>query len=359
MTTAHVHTLLLADDHAVVRAGIRKALEDMPEIVIVDEVGDGPSLFAALERHTPDLLLIDITMPGFDPLVDTGVIRSRYPNTRILVVSAYDDDVYVQGLFRIGVDGYHLKDQPLSDLRLAVQRVLRGEKWVCAPLLERLLTYASTQPHTPGAHHLSPRQKDILRLLDEGLDNQSIARRLNLSVKTVENHLTRIYRLLGVNSRVEAINLLRRHPYLLQHPPEQTRASPAREMSSVASGQLSVLVVDDNPRYRRQLHQMIVRAAPQVGVYEAETIEEAVDIVRNRHPALAFVDVILRGQDGIRCVRQIRAIAPDMRLVLISAYPDREFHRQGIEAGAIAFVDKKDLDLNTLRHILEDAMSTA
>lgn len=358
MSTRKAHTLLLADDHTVVRAGIRKALEDLSDITIVEEVGDGPSLFAALERHHPDLLLIDIAMPAFDPLNDIRVIRSRYPETRILVVSAYDDDVYVQGLFRIGVDGYHLKDQPLSDLRLAVQRVLRGEKWVCGPLLEKLLTYASIHTDRPAAHHLSPRQKEILRLLDEGLDNQSIARRLNLSVKTVENHLTRIYRLLGVNSRVEAINLLRRHPYVLQQGPERLHTLLPLETRSVASEQFSVLVVDDNPRYRRQLHYMIVRAVPQVEVYEAESIEEAMTIVRAKQPALAFVDVILRGQDGIRCVRQLKALAPTMRLVLISAYPDREFHRQGLEAGAIAFVDKKDLDLTTLRHILEDALST-
>lgn len=353
------YTLLLADDHAVVRAGIRKALEDMPNISVVEEVEDGPSLFAALERYVPDLLLIDITMPDFAPIEDTRAIRARYPHLRILVLSAYDDDVYVQGLFRIGIDGYHLKDQPLNDLRLAVQRVLQGEKWVCAPLLEKLLTYAGIRSESPASRPLSSRQKEILRLLDEGLDNQSIARRLSLSVKTVENHLTRIYRLLGVTNRIEAINLLRKHPEIVHLQPENVFSSSFRDTVPAAAGHLAVLVVDDNPRYRRRLHQMIVRAAPRVKVYEAESSAKAEEIVRTKQLDLAFVDVILRGDDGIRCVRHIRAIAPNIRVVLISAYPDREFHRQGIQAGAIAFVDKKDLNLSTLRHILEDAMSTA
>ncbi|NPA92001.1 MAG: response regulator transcription factor [Chloroflexi bacterium] len=354
-----VHTLLLADDHAVVRAGIRKALEGMPFLRIIGEVGDGPSLFAALEDQTPDLLLIDITMPGFDPLEDTAVIRQRYPHMRILVVSAYDDDVYVQGLFRIGVDGYHLKDQPLKDLRLAVERVLQGERWVCAPLLDKLIRYVGAGETSPVPLSLTPRQRDILRLLYEGLDNQRIARRLNLSVKTVENHLTRLYRQLGVTNRLEAVQFVHRHPYLIygtQTPPAQT-AVPVSEPPPAE--RVVVLIVDDNARYRRQLHHMILRVHPQAQVHEAENIADAVQIARRVQPHLAFVDVILRGENGIRCVRQIKAVSPDSRVVLISAYPDREFHRLGVAAGAVAFLDKKDLDMNTLRQIVEDAAASS
>src|SRR4029079_17627046 len=109
-------------------------------------------------------------------------------------------------------DGYHLKDQPLSDLRLAVQRVVAGERWVCSPLVEKLLHYHSAaQPAQP----LTARQRDILRCLQEGLDNQAIARRTGLSIKTVENHLTRLYRQINVQSRLEAFNYLNQHPGLL------------------------------------------------------------------------------------------------------------------------------------------------
>jgi DNA-binding NarL/FixJ family response regulator len=119
------------------------------------------------------------------------------------VVSAYDDDVYVQGLLGVGVNGYHLKDQPLSDLRLAVQRVLAGERWVSSPLIDKLISYG--EPCAP-ALTLTTRQREILELLQEGLDNQSIARNTGLSVKTIENHLTRIYRQLNVQSRLEAVH---------------------------------------------------------------------------------------------------------------------------------------------------------
>ena len=112
--------ILLADDHAVVRAGIRNVVNELEDITIVAEVGDGSTLFAELERHRPDCLLIDVSMPDFDPIAAITRVRKEYPQMKILVISAYDDDVYVQGLLGAGVNGYHLKDQPLSDLQLAV-----------------------------------------------------------------------------------------------------------------------------------------------------------------------------------------------------------------------------------------------
>ena len=120
--------ILLADDHAVVRSGICNALRGVPNLAVVDEVGDGPTLFDALARLEPDCLLIDVAMPQFEPISAIRRIRASYPEMKILVISAYDDDVYVQGLLSAGVDGYHLKDQPLDDLRLAVQRILAGER---------------------------------------------------------------------------------------------------------------------------------------------------------------------------------------------------------------------------------------
>jgi len=145
--------VLLADDHAVVRAGIRNALNELPGLEIVGEVGDGPALLAALARTQPDCLLIDVTMPDFEPVATIGQIRERFSTMKILVVSAYDDDVYVQGLLGAGVDGYHLKDQPLDDLRLAVQRVLAGERWISSPLLDKLVHLCTIRQR----RHLRPR----------------------------------------------------------------------------------------------------------------------------------------------------------------------------------------------------------
>ena len=349
MNKIHV---LLADDHALVRAGIRNALQELPNLEIVCEVGDGPALCAALETIQPDLLLVDLTMPDFKPLSAIRQIHTHYPKMRILIISAYDDDVYVRGLLGIGVDGYHLKDQPLSDLKLAVQRVLAGERWISSPLLDKLVRY--TGPAAPPS--LTPRQRDLLRLLQQGLDNQSIAQQLDLSIKTVENHLTRLYRRLDVQSRLEAVNYVMQHPEILGVPGRQTALRSSLPRRPDQPSQFALLLVDDSDRYRAQLQRMIGRAYPQAMIYEADTVEEAVRLADSLKPLLIFVDVILGNEDGIHCTRRLKALSPDSRVVLISAYPDREFHRLGLEAGATAFLDKKDLDVAAVQHIIEDIL---
>jgi len=345
--------ILLADDHAVVRAGLRNALKELPDLEIIGEVGDGPALFAALNQVQPDCLLIDVTMPDFEPVAAIRQIRERYPAMRILVVSAYDDDVYVHGLLAAGVDGYHLKDQPLSDLQLAVQRVLAGERWVSSPLLDKLVRYTDAASSSPP---LTTRQRDILCLLQQGLDNQTIAHRLGLSVKTVENHLTRLYRHLKVQSRLEAVNYLMQHPEILALA-RQTVATSATLPETTVRERVTMLLVDDSVRYRRQLRRMVGKICPRAVIYEAENIGEALNLTQRVAPQLILVDVVLGEEDGISCTRRIKARAPASRIVLISAYPDREFHRLGLEAGAVAFLDKKDLDAATLRQILDDLLA--
>lgn len=345
-------SLLLVDDHAVVRAGIRNALENLPDISIMDELGDGKALFEFLSQRQPDCLLIDVTMPNFEPIRDIGIIHGTYPEMKILVVSAYDDDVYVQGLLGIGVDGYHLKDQPLSDLRLAVQRVLNGEKWVSSRLVDRLVRFRGQQ--TPEIPQLTTRHRDILRLLHKGFDNRNIALELDLSVKTIENHLTRLYKQLNVRSRLEAANYVMQHPAILATKGSELHNTQPTIHRSPTPESRTILVVDDNARYRHQLMKMIGAINPQVLLYEAENIEQAITFAQRVKPRLALVDVVLGDENGIHCVQQIRKVSSRSRIILFSAYPDSEFHRQGLEAGAVAFLDKKNLDSASLRQILDD-----
>jgi DNA-binding NarL/FixJ family response regulator len=354
----HKTRVLLADDHAVVRAGIGKALSEIDSLEIVGEVGDGPALFDALARLCPDILLVDMAMPDFAAMADVRQIRTAYPTLKILVVSAYDDDAYVIGLLDAGVNGYHLKDQPLSDLRLAVQRVLAGERWLSSPLVDKLLRRQTQHAATPSLPHLTARQHDLLRLLRQGYDNAAIARAMKLSVKTVENHLTRLYRQLGVNSRLEAVAYAVAHPDVLvvigDEAAQSDKSLPAENKS------LRVLLVDDNARYRSQLRRMMGKAYEQSLIYEADSTKEAVRLAGQHSIQLALVDVVLGHveENGIRCARRLRALCPQVRVVLISAYPDREFHRQGLDAGAVAFLDKKDLDVATLRQVVDDLITS-
>lgn len=348
MQTAAIRTVL-ADDHAVVRAGIANALRELENITIVAELGDGGSLVATLLEQRPDLLVTDVTMPNFEPIIGVQRIRAMFPDLKILVVSAYDDDVYVQGLLGAGVDGYHLKDQPLGDLRLAVQRILAGERWICSPLVDKLVR---AREQAPAAQTFTLRQRELLRCLHEGLDNQAIARRMGLSVKTVENHLTRLYRQLHVQSRLEAVNYLIQNPVVFGSLGDSPDVMVPRQHS-----QQALMIVDDNLRYRTQMRKMVTKSFPQVQIFEAENIAAAQRVTSMALPNLALVDVVLGDESGIECARAIKAIAPEIRIVLISAYPDREFHRLGIEAGAIALLDKKDLNAAALREVIEDLLA--
>jgi len=344
---------LLADDHAIVRAGIRKTIEEIPEIEVVADVGNGPQVFSALESQEIDCMLIDVTMPDFEPISAIRKIRSLYPALKILVVSAYDDNIYVQGLLGAGVNGYHMKDQPLNDLKLAVQRVLAGGRWISSSLIDKLVTPVNDTTTIPV---LTNRQRDLLRLLQQGLDNQSIAQETGLSIKTIENHLTRLYRQLDVQSRLEAVNYIIRHPQVLGTPGQDA----AQEDVPIAAGpmkNISILVVDDNARYRKQLRRMIGKLCPRATLYEAEGIQDAVRLAQRIEVQLILIDVVLGDDDGITCARRIKAIRPHSRIILISAYPDREFHRQGLQSGAVAFLDKKDLDAATLRQVINDVFN--
>ncbi|MFP4395868.1 MAG: response regulator, partial [Anaerolineales bacterium] len=309
-------TTLLADDHAVVRAGLRNALTHLPELEVVGEVGDGAALMDALASLRPDFLVLDVHMPDFEPVEDVRRICERYPALKILVVSAYDDQAYVVGLLAAGVAGYHLKDQPLSDLQFAVRKILAGDRWISGPLINRLVDQAplepgeSPAPDAPASApaHPSPerpapppvtgplltqRQRELLHFLTLGYSNRKMAQTLDLSVKTIENHLTALYRAIDVSSRLEANNYALCHPEVLATPGrEMARAKDAAQSAVEQEPSLTVLLVDDSARYRTQLGKRIGKVCPSSSLYEAEDCITATRLARQVQPALAFVDVV-------------------------------------------------------------------
>jgi len=342
----------LADDHALVRAGLRDALQNLPEIQIIGETGNGKELALALETTSPDLLVMDVNMPDFDPVKMVITFKAAHPSMKILVVSAHDDEAYVVGLLNAGVDGYHLKDQPLSDFIAAVRRVVEGGRWISDPLVSQLLNQHAKA--SPNQLRLTPRQRQLLAFLSLGYNNQKMALVMELSVKTIENHLTALYRAINVESRIEASNFAIRNPELLI---EHEREKNNNRVDSEVNHSLSILLVDDNPRYRTQLGKLISRNCPDYSLFEVEDSAEAEKIAALVFPKLAFIDVVLHDEDGIRCASRVKAISPNTRVILISAYPDREFRRSGMKAGATAFLDKKDIDAATVRQVVEDALA--
>ncbi len=193
--------VLLADDHTLVRAGLRKLLESMPDINVVGEAGDGLALLALAEELQPHMVLMDIAMPGLNGLEATARLVKSMPGIRVMILSMHQNEEYVRRALRHGAVAYLLKDSAPMELELAITAVLRGETYLSPAVSKGVLddyVHRLREEDQP-AEHLSPRQREVLQLIAEGLSTKDIARRLDLSVKTVETHRTGLMRQLDVH----------------------------------------------------------------------------------------------------------------------------------------------------------------
>lgn len=217
--------VLLADDHALVREGTRRLLEAEPDIRVVAEAGDGISAVLEADRTTPDVAIVDVAMPGMSGIEATRKIKSTHPTIAVLALTAYDDDQYVMALLDAGAAGFMLKDARANDLVEAVRAVHRGESVLQPHVAARALRRAVSGRTTGipmGAMPLSDREMEVLREAARGLPNKDIARRLNLSVRTVHTHLGNIFAKLSVGSRTEAVLLALRRGWIALEDTEVT-----------------------------------------------------------------------------------------------------------------------------------------
>jgi len=185
MTGPRPIRVLIADDHPVVRAGIKNMLEREPDLRVVGEIGDGTQVEAQTRCQQPDVLVLDVNMPGLDPVAATRRLTEQHPELRILVLTAYDDEAYVTGLLSAGATGYVLKDEALDTLVAAIRAVARGESWLSQRIAGRLARKALARAAEPGP--LTPREREVLRLLALGLSNDEIAERLVITKRTAQN----------------------------------------------------------------------------------------------------------------------------------------------------------------------------
>ncbi len=194
--------VILADDHVLVRAGLRKLLESMPRSSVVGEAYDGlPTGGAGRRSLQPDLVLCDIAMPGLNGLEAAARLSRTAPGIRVLILSMHQNEEYVRQALRSGAAGYLLKDAAPMELELAIQAVLRGETYL-SPAVSRGVVSDYVQrlrgDENPGSG-LTPRQTEVLQLIAEGHSSKEIARRLDLSVKTVETHRSQLMKQLDIH----------------------------------------------------------------------------------------------------------------------------------------------------------------
>jgi len=184
--------VLLADDHTLVRAGIRSLLEAMPGVEVVAESGDGREALDLIAKHRPDVALLDIGMPGLSGLEVAKRASDESPRTKIVILSMHADPTYVTQALRAGVAGYLLKGAAVSELPLAFQAVMRGETYL-TPKVSRSVVEGFLRDTEPvPVEGLTARQREILQMIAEGHSTREIARVLNVSIKTIETHRSRL-----------------------------------------------------------------------------------------------------------------------------------------------------------------------
>jgi two-component system response regulator NreC len=200
--------ILLADDHTVVRQGLRKVLEERPEWQVVAEAGDGRDAVRLAEQHRPDVAVVDVAMPLLNGIEATRQITKRAPQTRVLVLSMYSDEAYVTQMLKAGATGYLLKDSADVDLLQAVQAVSQGKSFF-SPAVARLMSDDYARQRGDNAvdryESLSEREREIFQLVAEGKTNKEIAALLFISPSTVETHRARIMEKLDLHSAAEIV----------------------------------------------------------------------------------------------------------------------------------------------------------
>ncbi len=182
--------IVLADDHALVRAGVRSLLASIPGVEVVAEARDGHEAIALVEKWRPRLVLMDIAMPGLNGLEATARLSKSHPETAVIILSMHAAEEYALQALRAGAAGYLLKDADLSELELAIGAVARGQTYLSPAMSKHLVTdYRRRLAEQPDPlDRLTPRHREVLQLLAEGQTTKDIAARLKLSVKTVETH---------------------------------------------------------------------------------------------------------------------------------------------------------------------------
>lgn len=200
--------LILVDDHLLVRAGVRLLLENIPDFQIIAEAGNGLDALDLIKESLPDIVILDIALPGLNGLDVTERIKRDFPNVKVLLLSMHNSEEYVLKAMRLGASGYLLKDTGPSELELALRAVARGESYLSPAISKHVIdgyvqrtnqAAAESSSATQPVIQLSPRQEEILKLIADGHTTKEIAQHLGIKVKTVDTHRTSLMKDLDIH----------------------------------------------------------------------------------------------------------------------------------------------------------------
>lgn len=197
--------ILLADDHHIVRAGVRQLLESASDLQVIAEAADGEEAQSLIQKHKPDVAVLDIQMPKASGIEVTRWVRAHLPEVGVLILTAYDDDPYVMAVLQAGANGYVLKTAGTHELIQAVRDVNEGKSALDPNITRKLMSAMFKKPEKMVAEQLTDRELDVLQLTAKGFTNKAIGVQLSISDRTVQGHLAHIFAKLQANSRTEAV----------------------------------------------------------------------------------------------------------------------------------------------------------
>ncbi len=202
--------LLIVDDHAMVRLGLTVFLRPYADLEVVGEASGGEEALQLCAQTHPDVVLMDLVMPGMDGITTTQRIRQAYPNVQVIALTSFGKEELVRAALQAGAIGYLFKDVSSEELVQAIRAAAAGQRTLAKEVLETLIS-AVTQPGTEVSNNLTERERTVLALMSRGLSNTEIARQLGVSRSTVKTHVSNIFCKLGVDSRVEAVAFALQH----------------------------------------------------------------------------------------------------------------------------------------------------
>jgi two-component system response regulator NreC len=203
--------VLIADDHAIVRTGLRALLRSEPDLQLAGEATGGYEAIELVGKTHPDILILDLSMPDLDGIAVTRQLKPQYPDLRILILTVHEDEAMLREAIRAGASGYIVKRAAEAELIAAIETIRRGELYV-DPAMLRVLLVESTKPRTDqpaSPDPLTPRETDVLKLIVQGYTNRQVGEELGISVRTVEGHRANLLEKLGLRTRVELVRYAR------------------------------------------------------------------------------------------------------------------------------------------------------